>query len=97
MRRTQTIRIGELWGDFLKSSPTIARKIAEAKVSDLWPQVAGEVAARYTTSIETKDGVVQVKIASAALRSELFMQRGALKEALNRALGMEVVKNLIIK
>ncbi len=97
MRRTQTVRIGELWGDFLKSSPTIARKIAEAKVADVWPAVAGAAAARDTRSVETKEGVVTVKVTSSVIRNELFMQRNSLREALNRALDMEVVKTIIIR
>ncbi len=96
MRRTQTIRIGDLWSDFLKSAPTIARKIAEAKVADVWPQVAGP-AGRYTTSVETKDGIVTVRLSSSVMRSELFMRRSEIKEAINRALGQDVVRNIIIK
>lgn len=97
MRRTYPVRVGEVWDDFLASAPTIAMKIAQAKVQDHWAAVAGPMAARFTSSISVKNGVMQVHVTSAVLRNELFMRRMALRDALNAAVGAEVVKTLIIK
>ncbi len=97
MRRTIPTRVGDLVGDWLRDSPTIARKIAEAKVADCWPAVAGPAAARCTASTEMKGGTFYVHLTSSVVRSELAMRRTALKEALNRAVGVEVVRNLSLK
>ncbi len=97
MRRTKPVRLGELWDDWLKEAPGIARKLAEAKVSDAWPSVAGHAAACCTASIEVKNGVLHVRLTSSVVRSELFMRRAALADALNRAVGMEVIRTVIIK
>ncbi len=91
------MRLGELWDDYLRDAPGIARKIAEAKVSDAWPAVAGRTAAAYTASIEVRNGVLHVHVTSSVVRSELFMRRAALAAALNRAVGMEVVRTIIIR
>ncbi len=97
MRRTYPVRVGEVWDDFLASAPTIALKIAQAKVADHWPAVAGAAAARFTQSITVKNGVMQVSVTSAVVRNDLFMRRTALCGAINRAVGMEVVKTMIIR
>ena len=97
MRRQRPMRIGELWGDFLDGAPTIARRIAEAKVSDHWAQVAGNRVAMYTQSVKVVRGVVYATISSASARSEAFSRRAQMKEELNRILGPDIVKNIIVK
>lgn len=97
MRRSEPVRIGELWGDFLKGAPTIARKIAEAKISDVWVEVVGTSIAATTTSLEVKTGVLYVRTSSSVVRNELFMRRESLKDSLNRAVGMKVINVVIIK
>lgn len=97
MRRSEPVRIGELWGDFLKGAPTIARKIAEAKISDVWVELVGASVAAMTTSLEVKTGVLYVRTSSSVVRSELFMRRESLKDSLNRAVGMKVINVVIIK
>ncbi|MDR2885518.1 MAG: DUF721 domain-containing protein [Rikenellaceae bacterium] len=97
MRRTKPAPIGEIMGDWLRESPTIARKIAEAKVADHWAAVVGPYAAAFTTSVEVRSGTLYVKVTSSVVRSELFMRRAALRDALNAAVGLAAVTNVIIK
>lgn len=54
MRRRDPVRIGDALNDFFSSTPVIARKIAEAKIPDLWPVLVGNVIASYTTKIELR-------------------------------------------
>ena len=56
MRRRDPVRIGDALNDFFSSTPVIARKIAEAKIPDLWPVLVGNVIASYTTKIELRTG-----------------------------------------
>lgn len=97
MRRRQPVRVGELIDNLFAATPTIARKIAEAKVEDLWPQLVGSVIASYTTHMEIKNGRLFVRISSSVARNEVFMQREPLKEAINRASGMAVISTIIVK
>jgi len=97
MRRQQPVRIGELWGDFLAGAPTIARKIAEAKVSDVWPAVAGPAIAAYTTSVKVERGVAHIAISSAPARREAFARRQQMRDEINRLLRLDVLKTVIIK
>ena len=97
MRRRQPVRIGELWGDFLAGAPGIARKIAEARVGDVWPMVAGPHIAAYTTSVKVERGVAYIAIGSAPARSEAFARRTQMKDEINRLLKLDVLKTIIIK
>ncbi len=97
MRRTIPMRVGEVIDDWLRECPTIARKIAEAKVARVWPQVVGSVVAGYTLSVEVVRGVLYVKLSSSVVRNELFMRRDSLREAVNAAVGAQVVNVVIVK
>lgn len=97
MRRTTPIRIGDLWNDFIKSAPTFALRLAEAKVSKIWSTVAGNRIAMYTTAIEVKRGTLYISISSATARNEAFMHRSFYQKTINETLGMEVVKRVIVR
>lgn len=98
MRRREPIRIGEALDDLFRSTPTIARKIAEAKVPDIWPELVGGIIASYTTGIEIQQGGrMFVHISSSVARNEVFMARASLAEAINDRLGMKVVTCIIVK
>ncbi len=98
MRRREPVRIGDALNDFFSSTPLIARRIAEAKIPDLWPRLVGDVIASYTTKIEVRTGGrMFVFLSSSVARNEVFMRRGAIKEAIDRALGPGVVSCVIVK
>ncbi len=97
MRRRDPIRIGAVIEEFFTSSPTIARKIAEARIPELWPQLVGSLIASYTTKIEVGKGRMTVYLASSVVRNEVFMRREALRQALNQATGQDIIRVLIVK
>ena len=86
MRRRDPVRIGDALNDFFSSTPVIARKIAEAKIPDLWPVLVGNVIASYTTKIELRTGGrLFVHLSSSVARNEVFMRRSALMDAIIKA------------
>lgn len=98
MRRRDPIRIGDALDDFFRSTPTVARKIAEARLPELWPQLVGGVIASYTTRMEIKPGGrLFVYVSSSVARHEVFMNRTALCEAINARSGIRIVTSLIVK
>lgn len=97
MKRRDPVRIGEVITDFFSSSPTIARKIAEARIPDQWPRLVGDLIASYTSKIEVGNGRMTVYLSSSVARHEVFMRREALRTAINQASGFEIIKVLIIK
>ncbi|MCD8073050.1 MAG: DUF721 domain-containing protein [Alistipes sp.] len=97
MRKTVPMKLGDLWGDFVKNTPQVARGLAEARAAGLWAAVVGPAAAAHTASVTVKNGILTAKLSSSVVRSELFMQRDALRDALNRAAGAQVIRTVILK
>lgn len=96
MRRTRTVRVGELVGDLFKD-PVIRRKIAEGRLPETWAETAGPMAASCTESVEFKGGILTVRISSSVVRHEVFMQRSFLRDEINRRSGAALVRELIVK
>lgn len=96
MRRTKTQRMGELLEEFF-NRPYIAAKVAEGKLPDTWRTVVGDSAANQTTELRLENHILHVRIRSSILRQELFYQREALKEELNRLSGIRIINAVIIR
>ena len=96
MRRTKTMLMGELLDEFFKR-PYIAAKVAEGKLPDTWREVVGDAVADQTTELRLERGVLRVRVQSSVVRNELLWQREALREALNRTAGMQLVRSVELR
>ena len=96
MRRTKTVLMGELLDEFFKR-PYVAAKVAEGKLPETWRTLVGDAAADQTTELRLERGVLRVRIHSSVLRTELLWQREALREAINRNLGIELVRAIELR
>lgn len=97
MRRSRPVSIGELWSGFLEENPVRMRRLAEARIPEVWEQVAGQAVASLTTCVSMKNGVLYIALSSSVARHDIFMRRGALQRKLNERLGMNVISNIIVK
>ena len=96
MRRSKTLLLGNLLEEFFRL-PYVAAKVAEGKLPETWRQVFGDRAADLTTELRLERRILYVRIQSSVLRSELFCQRDALRDALNRQAGMRLVNAVIVR
>lgn len=96
MRRTKTILMGDLLDEFFKR-PYVAAKVAEGKLPDTWREIVGDRVADLTTELRLEKRILYVRIQSSVARSELFYQREALKEEINRRSGIQFVQAVIIR
>jgi hypothetical protein len=106
MRRTKTMLMGDLLEEFFKR-PYVAAKVAEGKLPDTWREIVGDPppggerggarAAEITTELKIENHILYARIQSSVLRSELFYQREALKEEINRRSGVRLVNAVIIR
>ena len=71
----------------------LERSVLEVQVEEAWPQVMGDIVTRLTRSVEVKDGMLIVRVSSAALKTQLFENRFELVRKLNEAVGAEVIKD----
>ena len=96
MRRTKTILMGDLLDEFFKR-PYVAAKVAEGRLPDTWREIVGDRVADLTTELRLEKRILYVRIQSSVVRSELFYQRDALKEEINRRSGVQLVNAVIIR
>ena len=71
----------------------LEKSVLEVQVEEAWPQVMGDVVTRLTRSVEVKEGVLYVRVNSAALKTQLFENRFELVRKLNEAVGAEAIKD----
>ncbi len=68
----------------------------EKRVIDLWDQVAGPMAARYTTEKFIRNQTLFVKIINPSLKADLMMRRTELQILLNQKVGAFVISEIKI-
>ena len=67
----------------------------EMEVSRVYRAVVGDFISRLTTKVRFAEGVLTVKLASAALKQELTYRRSSLAERINEMLGYPAVKKIV--
>jgi hypothetical protein len=92
MRSDKTLSLTDSLMNFLRGTE-LEKSVLEVQVEEVWPQVMGETVSKLTRSVELKDGVLFVRLNSAALKAQLFENRFDLVRKLNDALGAEAVKD----
>lgn len=70
-------------------TPLLQRRLIEA-----WPNVTGDIVARYTTDCYIHNQTLYVKIKNSALRADLSMRRSDLVIKLNHAVGSNVIVDI---
>ena len=65
-----------------------------AAVTTHWENLMGPAIARRTQSIKIKNGVLIVKIESAALRQELSYGKEKIVQQINQKLGVRIIKSV---
>lgn len=68
----------------------------EKRVIDLWDQVAGPMAVRYTTEKFIRNQTLFVKIINPSLKADLMMRRTELQVLLNQKVGAFVISEIKI-
>ncbi len=96
MRRRDSILIGDALKEFFER-PYIAAKLAESRLPETWLAIVGEHVASLTRELRLENHILHVKIESSLLRHELFHQREALKNEINRRSGVRVVNCVIVR
>ena len=84
--------ITEAMVDFLRESG-LEQSVMDVQIEEIWPRVMGQTVRNLTRSIEVKDGMLIVRVNSAALKAQLFENRFELIRKLNEAVGAPALKD----
>ena len=93
MQRHTAHSIGDLLTDYLRESG-LEKQLLERQLVDKWPEVMGSAVARLTRSVELNNGVLMVRISSAALKAQLFECRKEVISKLNASVGAQIVSDV---
>ncbi len=96
MKRTDPKRVGDVIADFMREEH-LDNQLDEYRASMMWPQIVGQGINRYTISRDVRQGVMYVRLSSAALRQELMMCRSQLVQRINDQLGRKVLTDIVFQ
>ena len=71
MASSSSLSITDALVEYLRESG-LEKSVLEVQVEEAWPKVMGSVVVSLTQSVEMKDGVLYVRVRSAALKAQLL-------------------------
>ena len=89
-------RIGNVLADLVEQYG-FRDRLDAARVVEAWPGLVGETIAGVTEQVWMRDGVLHVKVRSAAWRHQLQFQREDWRRRLNEHVGREVVQEVVFR
>ncbi len=95
MKRRNEQSLGEALSNLIDAGG-MREKMDQLDIASWWDEVVGGMIARHTLGITLRQGKLSVRVDSAPLRQELTFMRETLKEVLNRRVGREVVKEIVL-
>lgn len=96
MRKTNTQSLAEVIRQLLKEQH-LDDKLNDRHIIDAWPVVLGPNISQYTTSLSVRNQMLYVSLSSAVLRHELFLSKQEILSALNRHVGVEVIRDIVFR
>lgn len=96
MKRDNEQKIGDVIRQLFHSY-RLDDKVALVRIKDLWGNILGAAAQRYTKEMYFNKGVLTVYITSAPFRQDLHFSRDTILQRINEELGEHVVKEIVIR
>lgn len=90
MIRKNAEEIGNLIRQFLRAEG-LETPLNEYRAMRSWEEIAGPTIQKYTGDVFVKNGILNVKIKSPALRQNLNMERTTLAKRINERVGAQVI------
>lgn len=96
MERRDFVKIGDVLRDCLEQSRMTGR-LDESEACRLYADVVGADIAAMCGKPYIHRGVMTVKVTNAALRQELNMRRGNLRDHINEIIGKQTVTEVVFR
>lgn len=86
-------RLSEVIVEVLKSD-NLGVKLLENRAVSLWKVVLGPTVNRHTKHVALHDGIMHVELTSSVVRQELLMMKQQIIDALNKATGQDIIRDI---
>jgi predicted nucleic acid-binding Zn ribbon protein len=87
--------IKDLLGEFSQQKK-MRVPLQEARIVNLWRPLMGELINRYTEKIYVKNEVLFIKVQQAALKNELLYLQEQIIEKVNKEVGENAIKKIVL-
>lgn len=81
----------------ISKDPKYAGKLDEKKIEKIWRETNQPYVVSRTRKVTFRDGKLMLFIDSAPLKQELFNSRDQIKDKVNRALGADIVMEIVVR
>ncbi|MDT0687468.1 DUF721 domain-containing protein [Autumnicola psychrophila] len=95
-RNNENMSISEVLQEFVDHNK-LQKGLDKVTVKDVWNQQMGPAIQKYTTAIKLEGSTLFVQLSSSVLREELSYGREKIIKILNKELGRELVKKLVLR
>lgn len=96
MRRREAEEVGNIVPQLLREIG-LETPLNEWRAVEAWPEIVGKRVAAATDSVRIYNQVMYVKICSAAMRNNMFMQRSQLVKKINEYVKTTVISDIIFR
>ena len=91
----QPQEIGKVISKILKTN-SIEKGIKQRQAVAIWEQVVGKEIAAQAKAIKAENSNLLIKVASPVWRSEILLMKTKILQELNKSLGQEAIKDIIL-
>lgn len=96
MNNHQTKSIKDILSNFSEQKQ-IKRPMQEARVVNLWPQLMGPLVNKYTEKIYVYQDTLFIKVTQSALKTELMYLQEDIIEKINKEIGEQLIRKIIVQ
>lgn len=96
MRRKEIQPIKDILKEYLKEKD-LNQGLMENRAVQYWEKLLGPTVAQSTNRVYMYRGALFVELNSSVLRNELLMSKDRIIAGLNKAIGADVIKELVLK
>lgn len=94
MKEYEPRKTDQILADFSARHKTVADGLTARRIEDLWMQLFGDTARRYTARVLFSGGHLTVEVSNDAWKNELMLTRTSIRERLNGLLGYAAVSHV---
>tara|TARA_B100001142_G_scaffold75040_1_gene75714 strand:- start:1167 stop:1457 length:291 start_codon:yes stop_codon:yes gene_type:complete len=96
MRGNNTYNVGEIIKKLMKN-PKLANKLDELDALSIWDDIIGEALKKYIINQKIIKDKLYIKLSSAPMRNELSYKKTELQSRINKQLGKNFIKEIILQ